>query len=198
MSMPKPKGLLILPLLILGATAGYSQEPVNNLVISQVSLSTTEPERNWIEVYNPSDKPLWLERLRLSHFRTVNILPESVQKNGGIKVPAGGNIVICADEAAFSSLYGNDMELTVVPALLRLADGGFIVIATQGGQESRGCFVRYGKPGMSSKVSGLAGGQVVGFSEKGRSFRRELAKTIMGINLKGFVESPAVPGRRDK
>ncbi|MCJ7812215.1 lamin tail domain-containing protein, partial [bacterium] len=41
-----------------------SQEKVNNLIFSEIHLDANQPGNNWIEVYNPTDKPILFEGFR--------------------------------------------------------------------------------------------------------------------------------------
>ncbi len=70
-------GTIIMPIIL------YSQNAVNGLIINEVYLEETKPENNWIEIYNPSDKEMTLEQFRLSHIRTINVLPPDIRKEEG-------------------------------------------------------------------------------------------------------------------
>ncbi len=97
----KAFSFLLLVFFISGAKEITAQEAADHLVIIQVCLNNNEKSKCWIEVYNPTDKVLILERFRLSHLRTINVLPDSISKEGGVKVGAGEYVILCADENMF-------------------------------------------------------------------------------------------------
>ncbi|MCL5266513.1 MAG: lamin tail domain-containing protein [Bacteroidetes bacterium] len=193
----KIKIVFFVPLILvfLGAVKTSAQEATDHLVITQVCLDSTQSANSWIEVYNPTDGPLVLQRIRLSHLKTINVFSKSIQDQGGIQVGAGKHVILCANDSSFKSLYGTQVKTIAVTALSRLASGGFVAITTRGAREAKGAMVRYGKAEMSSNISKLAGDQVVSFSKKGKSFIREVTITKAGIGLSDFVESPAQPGK---
>jgi hypothetical protein len=182
-------------LLLCGTGEMLAQEPADHLVISQVCFNDKQSAKNWIEVYNPTDKPLVLQRIRISHLKTINVLPESIQREGGIQVGAGECVILCSDENVFKSLYGIEAKVIMVNVLSRISSGGFVLITTKDVGESKGAVVRYGEKEISYNISQLAGDQVVGFSEDGKSFKRMVSKSENGFTLSDFVESPATPGK---
>jgi len=44
-----------------------AQEKVMGLIFSEVYLDENQPSKSWVEVYNPTDKPLILATFRFSH-----------------------------------------------------------------------------------------------------------------------------------
>ncbi len=172
-----------------------AQEAADHLVISQVCLNNIQTVKSWIEVYNPTDKDLVLERFRLSHLKTINVLPKEINKEGGIKVGAGGYIILCADEDLFKTTYGKEVKVFYVKALSQITSGGFLAITTKGADITKGGLVRYGKGEWSSKIAELAGGQVVGFSGEGKSYARKIEKSGKDIIITDFTESTANPGK---
>lgn len=197
MIIQERKIFIFLPLILIlfGAMRTSAQESADHVVITQVYLDSSQSVNSWIEVYNPTDKALMLERIRLSHLRTINIFPEAIQVQGGIQVPPGNAVVLCANDSLFRSSYGAQIKTVNVPLLSRVASGGFVYISTKGAGDGKGAFVRYGAPQISSNISKLAGDQVVGFSKEGRSFARKVTRTQSGITLSGFAEAPADPGK---
>jgi hypothetical protein len=193
----KRKILFLLPLILIlfGALRTSAQETADHLVISQVYLDNSQPVKSWIEVFNPTDKPLVLKRVRLSHILTINIFSKAIQDQGGIQVSAGEYVILCADDSLFKSSYGNQIKTIGVSALSRLVSGGFLAITTSEAGESKGAVVRYGDSNKSTNISKLAGDQVVSFSNEGKSFTRKVTKTKAGISLSDFVEAPATPGK---
>jgi len=81
---------------ITGKQSVAAEENINRLIMSEIYLDEDEPSKNWIEVYNPTDEPLTLIRLRLSTLLTPNILPNTLKD--GIEIMPEQCLVICADE----------------------------------------------------------------------------------------------------
>lgn len=186
---------LLLGLFFICAIEIPAQETTDHLVINQVCLNNIEKSKSWIEVYNPADSTLILERFRLSHLRTFNVLPDSINKEGGIKVGAGEYVILCADKNMFKSAYGSRGKPVYVKALSRISTGGFLAIKTKGADVTKGEIVRYGKVEYSTRLSNVAGEQVVGFSVEGRSYTRKIEKSGTGIIVSDFIESSADPGK---
>jgi hypothetical protein len=166
-----------------------AQEIENHLLISQVCLNKNQPSKSWIEIYNPADKALTLERFRLSNLRTINVLPDSINKKGGMKVGAGDYVILCADENQFRLSNKKPVKLVKVRALARIASGGFLAITTKGADITKSEVVRYGKKEWSAKIEKIAGEQAVGFSEEGNSYTRKIEKNGTGIIVSDFTES---------
>ena len=189
----KTFSFLLLVFFLSGAEKITAQEKADHLVISRVCLNNHEKSKSWIEIYNPTDKELILERFRLSNVRTINVLPDSIKKEGGIKVGAGEYVVLCADENHFNSTYGS-IKSVCIKALAHIASGGFLAIITKGTGDAKGTIVRYGKGEYSSKIAIVAGDQVVGFSDAGKSYTRKIVKSSNDIIISDFTESSADPG----
>ena len=70
-------------LLVWGMAFSLSaQDSGNGLVFSEVYLDSIQPGDSWVEVHNPTDQPLTLERFRLSHIRALDILPPEIRRQG--------------------------------------------------------------------------------------------------------------------
>jgi len=186
---------LPLILILFGVMSTSAQEAADHLVVTQVYLDNVQPTNTWIVVYNSTDKPLTLERIRWSHLKTINMFPQPIQDQGGIQMTSGDAVVLCANDSLFRSSYGTKIRSVEVPAMSRLASGGFLFISTKGAKEAKGNFVRYGEPNISADMSRLAGDQVVGFSKGGKSFTRKITRIQAGIILSDFAESPADAGK---
>jgi len=171
-----------------------AQEKVKGLIVSEVYLDKEQPGNSWIEVYNPTDKPLVLERFRLSHIRTINVLPASIQEQGGVVIKPNEYLVLCADKVQFESAWGKQTEPLFVKALTLLAEGGFVAIATKDVEEAGSDGFRYGDPLKSSHVKEYFGSQVLNFSRNGKSYSRKMIKTAEGINISDWYESVPAPG----
>jgi hypothetical protein len=186
---------LLTILFLAGGSGITAQESAGHLVINQVCLNNIQPGITWIEIYNPTDNALTLERFRISHLRTINALPDSIKKVGGIKIGAGECVILCADENQFRSFYKKTIKVVKAKALLQIAAGGFLAITTKGTDITKGEIVRYGKEEWSSKIAEIAGKQVVGFLEEGKSYVRKIEKSVAGISVSDFTESTANPGK---
>ncbi len=187
--------LLLLAPFLLWTPGASAQENADHLVISQVCLESGQAANSWIEVYNPTDGPLTLQRLRLSGVRTINVLPKTVQDQGGIQVAPGQCLILCSDDSSFNATYSALTTKRIgVDALSHLGPGGFLAITTEGAPEAKGGVVRYGDPKNSVLVSKLAGGQVVGFSKSGKSYTRRITRSLGILNISDFVETTASPG----
>lgn len=175
---------------ILGLSGVWAQEPADHLVISQVYLSGDHPSTSWIQVFNPCNKSLVLERFRLSNVKTINILPIAIQAEGGLILGAGESLFLCASDSSFRTAFNKPGRILEIAPLRHLNDGGFIALTTKGAAESKGGVVRYGRPEMSSQVSKVAGSQVLPFSAQGRSFTRKTAVSGDALIVEDFIESP--------
>ena len=61
----------------------------NKLYFSEIYIDTTHPEKNWVEVLNPSRETMILRRFRTSNVLTDNCLPKEIRQQGGIEVKPG-------------------------------------------------------------------------------------------------------------
>jgi hypothetical protein len=175
--------------------SGGAQMKIDQLIISEVYLNDLNPAESWIEIHNPSDRTLILERFRYSHLRTINAFPEEIQERGGIELLPGEYLVLCADKSVFSSSFGTDIRTTEIDAISHFDAGGFMVIGTRGGEESRGEIVRYGTPQHSAPIAEIAGTQSIGFSRDGRSYSREIVRTPTSESISEFSPSTPNPGK---
>lgn len=187
--------LFLLTPLLLWAPGASAQESADHLVISQVCLDSGQATNSWIQVYNPTDGPLTLQRLRLSGVRTINVLPKAVQDQGGIQVGPGECLILCSNDSSFNAMYSSLTTKRIgIDALSHLGPGGFFAITTEGAPEAKGGVVRYGDPKNSELVSKLAGDQIVGFSKEGKSFTRKITRSAGLFNISDFVVTTASPG----
>ncbi|MBK7106243.1 MAG: hypothetical protein IPH62_13260 [Ignavibacteriae bacterium] len=170
-----------------------AQDSDNQLIISQVSLNKKETNKSWLKILNPTENDLFLERFRLSHIKTINVLHKETSKNEGIRIPTGGSIILCTDEKTFTSLYGKRNNIINVNALSMAIEGGFLAIKTKGIEAAKGSIVRYGKRDLSSIIEQLAGSQVIGFSDDGKSYMRKIDKKESEIEVCEFIDSSDRP-----
>ncbi len=172
-----------------------AQEKVKGLIFSEVYLDENQPSKSWIEVWNPTDKPLILATFRISHIKTGNILPPDIQRNGGILVNRDEYLVLCVSEAQFNSEWGNIKNLVAVNALSYFSFfSGFIALTTEGLEDVSFDTFRYGVPEMSEEFEDLCGSQVIPFSKNGKSYSRNMLQTEEGIDISDFHETAPTPG----
>ncbi len=170
------------------------QEKVDWLLFSEIYLDEEEPKKGWVEVYNPTDTSLILERFRISHIKTINVLSDSIQQQGGIEVKPDEYLVLCTDKDLFYSVWGTRIKPVAVDALAMLAKGGFMAVTTKSSGSNIFDAFRYGDPAMSSYAEHFAGSQVLAFLKNGNSYSRKIVKTTTGINLSDFYETIPTPG----
>lgn len=180
---------LFLTLLI--STVVFASNPLSGLVITEVFLDSTMSGNSWIEIYNPTNNSLVLEKLRLSNIRTTNVLPDLKDE---IKVNAKEIIILCADMEIFEKLYGKlQNRIIEVKALTMLSNGGFISLATKNNHETGGDIIRYGVREMSLKAHSRAGNYIIQFSEN-KSFSRKIVESVIGESISEFQKSNPTPG----
>lgn len=176
----------------------FAQENRKGLIVSEAYLDKGQPGSSWVEVYNPTDQPLVLERFRLSHVKTIDVLPADIRRQGGIEIEPDGHLVLCADGDQFDSVWGTKIGPVVVEVLADLPEGGFIALATKGlGLDGEDGF-RFGNPASSLHVEASFGDLVLSFSKNKknkRSYSRRIEKTEAGSTVYGFSESAPTPGR---
>ncbi len=190
----------ILAIIILLSHIVYAQNETdgiikNGLIFSEVCLNNVAPNTNWLEVFNPTDKALTLARFRLSHVKTINMLPDSIQKKGGIVIKPGDYLLIAATKN-INELFGK--KLIVLSGLANLLKGGFFALSTQNLSEADIDILRYGNPSKSEKVLSFAGKSVVGYSKDGYSISRYFEKYGSGVKIFGLFESIQTPGSTNK
>lgn len=171
-----------------------SQEKVIGLIFSEVYLDENQPSKSWVEVWNPTDKSLILATFRISHIKTVDILPPHIRRNGGILVNRDEYLVLCVSEAQFNSEWGNIKNLVAVNALIYFSSGGFIALTTKGLEDVSFDTFRYGVPEISEEFEDLCGSQVIPFSKNGKSYSRNMLETEEGIDISDYHETAPTPG----
>ena len=174
----------------------FAQVTNTSLIVTEVYLDSITTSNCWIEIYNPTDKALTLQRFRISHIRTINVLPQSTQNQGGIEVPAKSCIVLCADKGQMEKTYGVNAIFIEVPAIKKIGGGGFLGILTKNRPETQNGIVRYGDPARSSYVREFATKEVLNFSKYGKSKARIATKKASSMTLSSsFLETTPTPGR---
>lgn len=185
------KTVLSMLLFLLMSIVIYAGDPVSGLVITEVLLDDNNPQNSWIEIYNPTEKNLYLERFRLSHIRTINVLQRN---NRDFKVKPKEIIILCANLKKFEQMYGKmKIKVIEVEALSMFTDGGFIALATKNNPETGGDVVRYGLPERSLSIQSIVGNNVIQFSEQ-KSYSRKIVVTAYGKHLSEFEQLDPTPG----
>jgi len=174
-----------------------AQEMKRSLLFSEVYLDNKHPEKSWIEIYNPSDEVLVLEKLRISNARTTNILPLDIKKQGGIEIKSRECLVICVNQKTFCSIWGESNNIVEVPHLSGFSSGGFIALVTkESGMNGIDAF-RYGNPEFSKNIKKLKGKQVLGFSPDGKSYSRTISKANRSIKTSDYSITISSPGKKN-
>lgn len=120
--------LLILIMVLFSTIPLNAQLKRDGLIFSEVYLNDIEPDKSWLEVYNPTTQPLVLERVRFYDIMTTNILPQEIQKNGGIELLPGECVVVCANEFKFVFKLKPNSRLIQVSAMKHFGKGGFFYL----------------------------------------------------------------------
>lgn len=191
------KHLVICLLLFVVVPSLLAQTTKRGLVISEVYLDEKQPLNNWIEIYNPTNAPQVLDRLRISHIKTLNVLPAAIQRSGGIDIGPNEYLVVCAD-GENGLLFEARIAPVVVNALSQFIDGGFVAILTQNMDETDADGFRYGASSLSSHAAEFLGAQVVPFSSNPNSYSRTIVKSDGQISVLGWHESEPTPGVPNK
>ncbi|MBN1291558.1 MAG: hypothetical protein JXB48_06930 [Candidatus Latescibacteria bacterium] len=195
--MSKSYMLVFLLFLITGLSINknsvFAEENVNRLIMSEIYLDEDEPSKNWIEVYNPTDEPLTLMRLRLSTLLTPNILPPEYKE--GIEILPKNRIVLCALD---KNIETNAVKVEIIPLSVTLR-GGFIGIETKKekgviNKEENVDVIRFGDSERSSYVKAFSNIQVIPMQKNGKSFSRDISIQNSNNTLPSFIESDPTPG----
>jgi len=186
--------LLVILLILYNTLSVSAQNIAKGLIISEVYMDDVQPFENWIEVYNPTDKPLILDRFRISHIRTINVLPADIRKSGGICVEPDKYLILCTDIEQFKAIWGKQIEAVAVEAFAQLVEGGFIAIITKNLGEKDSDGFRYGNPSQSSQVKNQFGAQVLSILKNGKSYSRNIEKMADSVSILDWYESFPTPG----
>ena len=161
------------------------------IIVTEVYLDENNPSNNWIELYNPSEKSLELERFRFSHIRTIDILPKGINR----VVEPKSYLIICADSSQFETLWGKvDANLIQVLSTGEPPDGGFIGITTKNAAEAPLDIICFGNPLRISNFKDLSNHDVIPFSKVGKSHSRVVSQNIDGYSTTHFQVTDPTPG----
>ncbi len=184
--------LIVLGLLFLFAFSLIAQEHQKGLIFSEVYLDINQPQNSWIEVTNPTDKPLILKSFRYSFIRTPNILPTLIRGKEGIVLQPGEYLILCANEEIFEKNWGEIKNIIAFSSLAMFGNGGFFQLTTKNLFKVGIDAVRYGDPKISSESENFCGKQVVPFVSGNRSYSRSISKSMTNST---FKETTPTPGK---
>lgn len=153
------------------------------LIFSEVYLNDKEPDKSWLEIYNPTLKPLVLKKLRFYQILTPNIIPEELVERGDLQLFPHECLVICANKSKLK--FGRDIKIKLIElnVINQFGIGGFFSLRTQGqGDEGVDTF-RYGEPKITAKFESQLGGYVVSFSNSMMSYKRSIKDSLPVFTL---------------
>jgi hypothetical protein len=176
------------------ATPLSAQLKRTGLIFSEVYLNGNEPDKSWLEIFNPTTEPLILEKFRFYHVMTTNILPQEIQEKGGIQIAPGECIILCANKSKFDFPLEAKSKLIQVSTMTHFGKGGFFSLATKELGENGEDIFRYGDPEMTSKLKNRIGDFVVQFSKDTQSFTRIKYETAEERFLPNFIRTRPSPG----
>ena len=164
------------------------------LVFSEVYLNEKEPEKSWIEIYNPCYQTLTLDRFRYSHLKSLSQLPYHIAKQGGIKIYANDYLILCANKKVFTSQWGQKRLVSEVEAVSWFADGGFAALVTKEIEETGYDAFKYGNKERTLHIEEEFGNCIVPFSCRDKSYSRKMYRLIPENEFLDFFESEPTPG----
>jgi len=176
----------------------FSQIKREGLIFSEVYLNKNNPNKSWLEIYNPTTIPLVLESIRFYHIKTTNILPEEIQKEGGIEISPGECLILCVNESDFDFQVSKNSKIIQVKAIRHFGKGGFFSLRTKGmGEEGIDIF-RYGSPEETSGLKDQLGSFVVPFSDNDKSYTRIKSEMPGERFLPNFIPTEPSPGHHEQ
>ena len=175
-----------------------AQKYGKGLIFNEVYMNIKNPDKNWVEVYNPTGKILILEGFYDSHIRTGNVMPAHIRRQGGVVIKPDEYWIFCAYEKEFKDAWGKKKNVVVLKSLRGFYKGGFIRLFTRGLGEAGYDAFRYGAPESSSRYASSYGNQVLSFSKDDNSYSRKIEKTAKDIKISDFYETDPTPGKRNK
>jgi len=162
------------------------------LIFSEVYLNRNEPAKSWIEIYNPTNTKLTLEKFRSSNVLTTNILPQEINDKGGIEITPGESIILCADKTKFN--FSSNAKIKQVSDMSCFGKGGFFSMKTKEMGEEGADIFRYGNPEATLSLGDRLGNFVVPFSTDSISYSRMIGN-IPGERFQtNFIKTEPTPG----
>jgi len=166
----------------------------DGLIFSEVYLNENEPDKSWLEIYNPTTVPLILEKFRFYWVLTPNVLPQEIQEQGGIEISPGECIVLCANESNFDFQIEAKSKPIQVSAMTHFGKGGFFSLGTKGLGEDGEDIFRYGDPEITAKLKSQLGDFVVPFSRDAKSYTRIKSEIPEERFQPNFTQTEPSPG----
>jgi hypothetical protein len=150
------------------------QEVSDRLIFSEIYLDKSNPDRNWLEIHNPTNETAKLTKLRLSFSRTINNLPPEIRKKGGIDIDPHTYVIICADEDKFIKEWDDKSLRIEIRSLKNSSSGGFIVMEYDSNNMVGEDGFRYGKPEITEKFKDNFNSQVIDFTLNNMSYTKTI------------------------
>ncbi len=166
-----------------------------SLIFSEVYLNGNESDKSWLEIYNPTTRPLILEKFTFYWVLTPNVLPQEIREQGGIEISPGECVVLCANQSKFGFHMETRTKLVQVSSIIHFRKGGFFALGTKGLGEDGEDIFRYGDPEVTSRFKSQVGDFVVPFSKEAKSYTRIRSETHGQQFLPNFTQTEPSPGR---
>ncbi|MGC9384886.1 MAG: lamin tail domain-containing protein [Kosmotogaceae bacterium] len=173
-----------------------AQEECKGLIFNEVYLDKDNPGNSWIEIYNPTENALTLEAIRYSHIKTTNMLPDSIQKSGGVVINPGDYLIITSTKENFSLAVKSKNLL--LPDISNFDLGGFMALTTKKIGISGIDAFKYGDPDKSAGFKNYKDKPLINFSTNGKSFSRKLDNNNGIISVSDFYETEPTKGSANK
>jgi len=186
-------GMTVALLLPIDSTAGETPQK-KKVMMSEVYIDEKEPAKNWVELCNPYDEPITLHRFRTSNVLALDCFPADIRAQGGISIPSGGVVVICADIKTFAQQWNGDIRPLEIDALKNLGKNGYIAAITNSAELVYDV-VLYGSA-ESDYRKYFPNQTPLSFCKNSQSYKRTVAKTGDSVTVTAFKASEPDPGVR--
>ena len=178
----KNKTILSMVIVVILTYIPLSAQLKEGLIFSEVYLNRNEPDKSWIEIYNPTSIKLSLEKFRSSNVLTTNILPQEINES----------IILCPDKTKFN--LKSSAKINQVSEMSNFGKGGFFSLKTKEMGEEGADIFRYGNPEVTLNLETQLGNFVVPFSTDSKSYSR-MSGNIPGESFQPrFIKTEPTPG----
>ena len=165
------------------------------IMICEVYIDEQEPAKNWVELCNPYDESITLHKFRTSNVLALDCFPADIRAKGGITIPAGGVVVICADIKTFTQQWNGDIQPVEVDILRYLGKNGYIAAQTKNSEELVYDVVVYGSAD-NDYLKIFPDHTSLPFCINSQSYKRTFAKAGDSVTMSEFIASEPDPGVR--
>lgn len=186
--------LILIEIIFLTITLS-AQLKRDGLIFSEIYLSENEPNRSWLEIYNPTNTILILEKFRFDSVLSPNILPEEINEKGGINISPGECIVLCASGTGVDLQNVSKLRIVEVEAMRHFRKGGgfFALVTKELGKDGVDIFY-YGNPEKTAKYRSSNDDFVVPFTTDAISYTR-IKSQVPGDQFQpNFIKTRPSPG----